>query len=284
MWTVQLLNSLAFAALLFLACAGFSLIFGLMRIPNMAHGAMFLLGGYLGVAAIRLGLPFWAAVACGGVTVALLGWIIDALLLVHLRRRESAEVLVTIGVSLVIANVSLLIWGGDPLRFDPPDAFVGSLRVGHLIFPKYRLVLIAMAVALGGLLYLLIERTRIGAMVRAAVDDRDMARAVGIRVTWIFTGIFCLSCFFVGAAGVLAVPTLSVFPGLDGNILLLSLIVVIVGGAGSLIGAMIGSIVVGLLYTFGPILFPDLAYAALFLPMAIVLAIFPNGIFGKQAS
>jgi branched-chain amino acid transport system permease protein len=282
MWTLQLLNSLSLAALLFLLSIGFSIIFGLMRIPNMAHGTALIIGGYVGVELSRRGLPFVLSAVVAGLVVALVGGLVERLLLRRLAGNDLAQVLTTLGLALVGANVCLLLWGGNPLRLLAPEAFRGSYFWGSLAFPKYRIIVMAIAALSALMLWFLVERTRIGAMIRASVDDPDIARVVGIPVSRLFTGVFCLGSFLVGIAGVLAAPILSVYPGLDSTMLLLVLIVAVVGGAGSIAGAAIGSFIVGILYTFGPVFFADFAYAVLFLPMAVILVARPQGLFGKS--
>ncbi len=281
MWTIALLNCLAFGGLLFLLSAGYSLIFGLMRIPNMAHGTAFLLGGYVGIALSDAGAPFTLAVVGAGATVGLLGLAIEQTVLRRLAGQESAEVLATIGVGLVGSNICLLIWGGDPVQFAAPAVLQGSVREFGMIFPTYRLFLTVLALVVAVALYLLIDRTKLGAMIRAAVDDREMARAVGIPVSRLFALVFASGSFLVGAAGALSVPVLSAYPGLDSTMLLFALMVVIIGGAGSLVGAMVGSLIVSTLYTLGPALVPNFSYGVLFLPMAAVLIVRPRGLFGR---
>ncbi len=281
MWSIQVLNSLAFAGLLFLLSSGYTLVFGLMRIPNMAHGVLFLLGGYVGVTVARAGLPFPVAVLVAGAIVAALGALLERGILRRMAGRETAEVLATIGVALVGANVCLLIWGGDPIQLAAPSSLQGSIRQFGMIFPTYRIFVFGFAAVVAIALYVLIDRTRLGAMIRAAVDDREMARAVGIPVSALFTTVFCLGSFLVGAAGVLATPVLALYPGLDSSMLLFALVVVIIGGSGSLAGAIVGSVIVGALYSFGPAYFPDFSYGVLFLPMAVVLIVRPQGLFGR---
>jgi branched-chain amino acid transport system permease protein len=192
--------------------------------------------------------------------------------------------LVTLGVSLIISDLCLIIWGGDPIPIPTPEFLRMPLKVMNFAFPAYRLavVVIAIATALG--LYLLIERTRLGAMIRAGVDDMQMARAVGIPVSRLFTTVFCLGAALAGMGGIIGGPILSAYPGLDADMLPLALIVVILGGVGSLVGAFVGSFIIGFVYTFGIALLPDLAYVILFLPMIVVIAFRPRGLFGKVSA
>jgi len=280
-WIIQTLNSVAFGGLLFLLSSGFSLIFGLMRIPNLAHGAFFMLGAYFGYTLLRLGLHFWFAAILGGLGVGLLGNLTERFILRALAGNEQGQVLVTLGISFIIADICLLVWTGDPMPLPAPQSLRPPLRVWGFAFPTYRLVVLAIALVAALALYLLMERTRLGAMIRAGVDDMEMARGVGIPVSRLFTTVFLLGATLAGIGGVLGGPILNAYPGLDNDMLPLALIVVILGGAGSLLGAFVGSFIVGFIYNFGIALVPDLAYFVLFLPMVLVLVFLPQGLFGR---
>jgi branched-chain amino acid transport system permease protein len=283
LWLVLAVNSVTLGGLLFLLSAGFSLIFGLMRIPNLTHGSFFMLGGYLAATLIQWGLGFWSAAAVAGLLVAALGGVVERLILRRLAGAELAQVLVTLGLSFMVADVCLKVWTGDPIRIDTPAGLRGAATVGSLAFPAYRLAISVIAVAFAVALWALLDRTRLGAMIRAGVDDPAMARVAGIRVSRLFTVVFCLGAWLAGFAGVIGGPILSVYPGLDQEMLPLALVVVILGGTGSLLGSLVGSFIVGFLYNFGQAMFPELAYVVLFLPMLIVLVARPQGLFGRQA-
>jgi branched-chain amino acid transport system permease protein len=280
-WVIQTLNSLALGGLLFLLSSGFSLIFGLMRMANLAHGVFFMLGAYLGATLIQAGLDFWLAALGGGLIVALLGGLLERFVLRRLAGNEQGQVLVTLGVSFIVADLCLVVWTGDPIPVPAPAWLRAPLFFMGLAFPTYRLAVLVVAVVTAIALYLVMERTRIGAMIRAGVDDMAMARVVGIRVSRLFTTVFCLGAGLAGAGGVIGGPIMSAYPGLDSDMLPLALVVVILGGVGSLIGSFVGSFIVGALATFGPVLFPDLAYFVLFLPMVLVLVFLPRGLFGR---
>ncbi len=283
LWVLLAGNSIAFGGLLFLLSAGFSLIFGLMRIPNLMHGSLFMLGAYFGVSLIAWGFGFWPAAILAGLGVAAFGGLVERLLLRRLPGAELAQVLVTLGLSFMIADACLLGWGGDPISIATPAELRGASRIGGFAFPTYRLGVIVIAVLFAAALWGLLDKTRLGAMIRAGVDDPDIARVVGIRVSLLFTIVFSLGAGLAGFAGVIGGPILSVYPGLDQDMLPLALVVVILGGSGSLIGSFIGSFVVGFLYNFGQAMFPELAYVVLFLPMLIVLVLRPQGLFGRAA-
>jgi len=281
LWLILSVNSVTLGGLLFLLSAGFSLIFGLMRIPNLTHGSMFMLGAYLGVTCIAWGFGFWTAALAAALGVALFGALIERFVLRRLVGAELAQVLVTLGLSFMVADACLMQWGGDPIAVETPPLLRRATAVFGLAFPTYRLAIIVIATAIGVALWLLLDRTRLGAMIRAAVDDPAMARVVGIRVSHLFTIVFALGAGLAGFAGVIGGPILSVYPGLDQDMLPLALVVVILGGTGSLLGSLVGSFVVGFLYNFGQAVFPELAYVVLFLPMLIVLVVRPQGLFGR---
>jgi branched-chain amino acid transport system permease protein len=285
-WIIQGLNSLSLGGLLFLLSSGFSLIFGLMRLANLTHGAFFMLGTYFGAIALRSysGLNIWVTALGAGILVAAIGGLFERLVLTRLKTNPLGQVLVTLGMSFVISDACLVLWGGDSIPVPTPHNLQAPTRLFGFVFPTYRLVLVAVAVVAAVTLYVLIDRTRLGAMIRAGVDDRQMARAVGIPVSRLFTIVFCLGAGIAGAGGVLGGPILSAYPGLDADMLPLALIVVILGGIGSLFGAFIGSFIIGFTYTFGTALFPELAYIILFLPMIFVIAFRPQGLFGRLSA
>ena len=284
LWLLLAINSVALGGLLFLLSAGFSLIFGLMRIPNLTHGSLFMLGAYFGASLVAWGkLDFWLASLIAALLVAAIGAAIERLLLRRLAGNELAQVLVTLGISFMVADLCLMEWTGDPISVATPPGLRGATRVLGLAFPTYRLAVIVIALVIAVALWLLLERTRLGAMIRAGVDDPQMARVVGIRVSLLFTLVFALGAGLAGFAGMVGSPILSVYPGLDADMLPLALVVVILGGTGSLLGSLVGSFVVGFLYNFGQALLPELAYFVLFLPMVLMLVLRPRGLFGRQA-
>lgn len=283
-WVIQTLNSLALGGLLFLLSSGFSLIFGLMRIANLTHGSLFMLGAYIGVTILRFVPDLWLATLLGGLAVAVLGGLLERFVLRALSGNVLGQVLLTLGISFIVADLCLMVWGGDPIPVPTPESLRQPVFIAGMPFPSYRLVVLAIAVVTWIALYLLMERTRLGAMIRAGVDDMQMARAVGIPVSRLFTIVFCLGAALAGAGGIIGGPIMSAYPGLDSDMLPLALIVVMLGGVGSLVGAFAGSFITGAIYTFGTALLPDLAYVILFLPMIFVIAFRPRGLFGKQAT
>ena len=280
-WIIQVFNGISYGALLFLLAGGLSLIFGMMRIVNMTHGSYYLLGGYVALSVIWRTQRFWLAVLVGALAIALVGIAEWNAFLKRLSGQELGQVLTTMGFALIFQDLALVIWGGDPQTIPIPAALKGSWRVGTLYFPVYRVFIVAVAVTIGLALWLLVERTRVGAQIRATVDDPEMARGVGINVHRISMGVFALGAALAALSGVVAGGFVGVYPGADFEILPYAFVVVIVGGMGSLKGALIGSLMVGLLDNFGKALFPELSYFTLFAPMAAILAIRPTGLFGR---
>ncbi len=198
-WIIQTLNSVAFGGLLFLLSSGFSLIFGLMRIPNLAHGGFFMLGAYFGATFVNFGANFWIAALAAGLAVGAIGIIMERLLIRNLAGNEQGQVLVTLGISFIIADICLLVWTGDPVTVPAPPSLRPPLLLLGFAFPTYRLVVLGIALAAAFALYLLMERTRLGAMIRAGVDDMEMARGVGIPASLLFTVVFLLGAMLAGA-------------------------------------------------------------------------------------
>jgi branched-chain amino acid transport system permease protein len=280
-FVAQLLNGLVYGVLLFLMAAGLSLIFGLMNVVSLAHGSFFMLGAYLGATFLAKGMNFWLAALASAAAMVVIGGAIERLLLRRLAGQELAQVLLTLGLSFIVADLCLMIWTGDPIQPPTPPQLQGVLQAFGMFFPLYRVAIVGIAIAVAIALWVVIDRTRLGAMIRAGVDDAPIARVMGIRVSQLFTLIFCLGAGLAAFAGVMGAPYLSVYPGLDADMLPLALIVVILGGTGSLLGALVGSFIIGFLYNFGQAMFPDLAYVILFLPMLLVLVLRPQGLFGR---
>ena len=280
-WLIQSLNSLALGGVLFTLAAGFSLIFGLMRVANLSHGAYFMLGAYVGLSVLDAGYGFGWAMLAGGVTVGVLGAVVERVVLRRLAGNTLGQVLATLGIAFVIADGSLWFWGGDPRPVSGPAFLQRGVALFGLTFPAYRLAVLGASVVLAIGLWLLLDKTRLGMMIRASVDDMQMARAVGIPASRLFTLVFALGAALAGVGGIVAAPILSVYPGMDADMLPLALVVVILGGLGSLAGAFAGSFLIGFIYSFGQALVPNLAYIILFLPMVVILAARPRGLFGR---
>ncbi len=278
----QVLNGLSFGALLFLLASGFTLVFGLMRIANLAHGAFYLLGGYVGVVVTATTGNLAAGLVAAAIIVALLATGVERVLLVRVRGNELAEVLLTIGVAFIVADICLAIFGGNPMSLSVSEWLKGSLTFGPMPYPKYRLFIIGFTVLVGIALYLFQQRSRLGAMIRAGVDDREIAAACGINVDRIMAGVFVLGGVLAGVAGVIGAGLLSLRPGADVDILLFAMVVVIIGGLGSIKGAAVGSVLIGVIDATSRVWFPEFSYFTIFAPMALVLVLRPTGLFGRQ--
>lgn len=281
-WIVQTLNGLSFSMLLFLIAAGFTLIFGLMQIINIAHGSFYLLSAYIGLTILRTTGNFLLATIVASFAAALVGIAMQSLFLRRLHMQHLQQVLLTFGFVLIIADLCLWVWGGDPLALPKPSILEGSIRMGEMSFPIYRLFVILMGFIIAAGLWIFQEKTKFGAIVRAGVDDEEMLRGSGINIQMVFIGVFGLGALLAGIGGIFGGPFAGIYPGVDLHILLLALVVVVIGGVGSLKGAFVGSLFVGLMDNFGKALFPEISMFTLFAPMAIILAVRPSGIFGKK--
>jgi branched-chain amino acid transport system permease protein len=340
-WVVQAFNGISYGALLFLVGSGLSLIFGVMRIVNLAHGAYFLWGGYIALSVIwvtgswALSLPVAAlAVAAIGLamerlflrsegfegvrnaTIALglailitlaiarlsplmaggritfvattvviavvLYFVLTRIPIIPIETDVLRQVLLTVGFAFLFQQAALDIWGGDNMDINPAPVLTTSVVVGGIYFPLYRVFMIATAVAIGVVIWLVMEKTRMGAAVRATVDDAQMARGVGIDTNRVSMFIFALGAFLAALGGVTGGAFLGIYPGLDFEMLPLAFAVVIIGGMGSLGGAAIGALAVGLADNFGKALFPEISYFTLYAPMVLILAVKPTGLFGRE--
>ena len=261
-WIVQSLNGISFGMLLFLLAAGLSLVFGLMRIVNLTHGSFYLLGAYIGFTLIERTGSFLVALVVAPLCIAVVGLLMHRFLLRRFQQVELAQVLLTFGVLFICADFTLWKWGGYSYVLPKPTFLVVSLTIGSIVFPVYRLFVIATGVVIALMLWLMLERTTLGSMVRAGVDDEEMVRGLGINTPKLFTAVFALGAFLAALSGVIGGPFVGAYPGADFEVLLLAL-------------------VVGLLDTFGRALFPELAMFTIFAPMAIILALRPRGLFGR---
>jgi branched-chain amino acid transport system permease protein len=281
-WLIQAFNGISYGALLFLLASGLSLIFGVMRIVNLAHGSFFLLGGYVALTVIWITGSWLLALPVAALVVAVVGLLMERVFLRPLGFDPLRQVLLTVGFAYLFQQAALDIWGGDNLDIAPPEILTGSIVLNGLYLPIYRIFMIGVAVVIGLTLWLVLENTRMGAVVRAAVDDSQMARGVGIDTSRVSMFIFALGAFLASLGGVIGGAFLGVYPGLDFAILPIAFAVVIIGGMGSLTGAAVGSLIVGLADNFGKALFPEISYFTLYAPMVLILALKPTGLFGRE--
>jgi branched-chain amino acid transport system permease protein len=281
-WVIQVFNGISYGALLFLVGSGLSLIFGVMRIVNLAHGSYFMLGGYIALSVINSTGSWALSLPVAALAVAMIGMAMERVFLRPLGFEPLRQVLLTVGFAFLFQQAALDIWGGNNMDIVPPAALTQSIVVAGTYLPLYRVFMIGMALAIGVLLWLVMEKTRMGAAVRATVDDAQMARGVGIDTNRISMFIFALGAFLAALGGVIGGAFLGIFPGLDFEMLPLAFAVVIIGGMGSLGGAAIGALLVGLADNFGKALFPEVSYFTLYAPMVLILAIKPTGLFGRD--
>jgi branched-chain amino acid transport system permease protein len=341
-WVIQAFNGISYGALLFLVGSGLSLIFGVMRIVNLSHGAYFLWGGYIALSVIAATGSWALSIPVAALAVALIGIAMERLFLrsegfeylrngviglglgvmvalavtaawphfigggwaqfgavaaiaaiaayfalsrmplVPIDNDVLRQVLLTVGFAFLFQQGALDIWGGNNMDITPPAVLSRSVVIGGIYFPAYRIFMIALAVAIGAVLWLAMERTRMGAAVRATVDDAQMARGVGIDTNRVSMFVFALGAFLAAIGGVTGGAFLGIYPGLDFEMLPLAFAVVIIGGMGSLGGAAIGALAVGLADNFGKALFPEVSYFTLYAPMVLILAIKPTGLFGRE--
>jgi branched-subunit amino acid ABC-type transport system permease component len=278
----QALNGLSFGALLFILASGLSLVFGMMDVVNLAHGAFYMLGAYIALSVVQFTGSFWIAMLAAPVALALLGLVIEPLLLRRLRGRHLDQVLLTIGVSLVIVDLIGQLWGREVRSLSAPPGLDGSVTLIGGVYPVYRLFVIAFGVILATAMAVVYRRTRIGMLIRAGVEDAQMLGALGVDTNRLFALTFATGAALAGLAGVIAAPVFGVQPGMDTDPgLLYSLVVVVVGGLGTLSGAVVGSALVGPADTFGKVLFQDVALAVIFAIVALVLLLKPTGLLGR---
>lgn len=278
---VQALNGISFGALLFILAAGLSLIFGMMDVVNLAHGAFYMLGAYITLTVVQQTGQFWLALLLAPLLIGALGLLIEPLLLRRLRGRHLDQVLLTIGVSLVIADLIGLTFGREIRSIPFPAGLDHATTIMGGDYPVYRLFVIAFGVALAVMLTVVHRRTRAGALIRAGVDDAPMLSALGVDIDRLFAVTFAVGAALAGLAGVIAAPVFGIYPGMDVDYLIYSLVVVVVGGLGTLSGAIAGAALVGPVDTFGKVLFPEFALALIFAIMALVLLIRPTGLLGR---
>ena len=285
---VQVLNSLFYASVLFLIAAGLSLIFGVMRIVNLAHGSLFAVGAYIAAwlvgRAIAMGVPvLWLLLLMpvAALAVALIGIVIEPLLLrPFYRRAEEYQLLVTFGLLLILEDLMRLVWGGLPLTADTVMDAIPSVHVGAQIYPGYNLLVIAIGVAAAVLLWVVIYGTKFGVLLRATSQDRRMAAALGLNVGRVYVAAFAIGCFLAGLGGAIVVPSHAAVLGMGVEALVLAFVVVVVGGLGSLKGALVGALIVSFVRTAGIQFFPEVELAVLYLIAAVVLIARPTGLFG----
>ena len=279
----QTLNGLTLAGIIFLVSSGFTLVFGVMRVTNLSHGAVYLLGGYIGYSVITATHNFFYGLAAGAIAMGAFGLLLERTLITWLGGSEMSELLATLGLIYVLDDISLAIWGGSPLTINLPGILGRSttLPLSGVVYPNTRIFILGVSIVVAAGLSYLLRRTRVGAIIRAGVDDREMVSALGINVRLVFSLVFTLGAALAGFAGVLGGTVLGVYTGGDSDILLFALAVVIIGGLGSFEGAIVGSLIIGLIENYGTAYFQAVAYSILFIPVIVILLVKPEGLLGK---
>jgi len=278
----QALNGLAYGVLLFLLSVGLTLIFGMLDVVNLAHGSFYMLGAYAGLALIAATGSFWLALLLAPLGVGIVGLVVERTCLRVLYRRPPLDqVLLTFGLIYLFEDIIRWIWGGTIRSIAPPPSLTASVTIGGATIPSYRLFVIVFGFLMAAALFLLIERTRLGAIIRAGVFHAEMAAGLGIDIQRVFTGVFAFGTALAGLSGVIAGPIQSASPPMGAGILIPALIVVVVGGLGSLKGSLAGSLIIGQAETFGKAWLPDAALLMIYAVMALVLLLRPQGLFGR---
>ena len=281
-FVIQLLNGLSYGFLLFLLAAGLTLMFGLMNIINMTHGSYYLLAGYLGYTVAKLTGSFFLAVIAGIVLAALLGLLMERFLFRLMHNQHLEQILLTFGFIYIFQDIGLSLWPRSVLTIAKPALLAGSVSFSGFYFPRYRVALMIIGIIIAVALWFFQEKTRIGAIIRAGVDDKDMVCAMGINISNYFTLVFTLGAALAGLSGVLSCPYLGIYPGVDIEILILALIVVIIGGLGNLLGTLAASLLIGLADAFGKAYLPEFAMFTVYIIMALVLIFRPTGLLGRK--
>ena len=284
LFILTILNGLTLAALYFLVASGFTLVFGLMRNINLAHGSLYLLGAYIGFSILELTGSWILAVAAGFLSMAIMGLLLQVCIFRRIEGQDLRQTLVSLGISIILADLMLAIWGGTTYQFEIPEVLYGVTRLPLVrVYTTYRLFILGVALVIGLALWYFLTRTQVGMKIRAGVDDKDMLAATGVNVHRLFAIVFAIGAGLAGLAGVVGGSALSIAPGEDVRYLLASLVVVIVGGMGSVGGAALGALLIGLAEQFGLAYSPTYGVVYTFIIMVATLAFRPQGFLGRKA-
>lgn len=279
----QVLNGLTIGAILMLVAMGLTLIFGLMGVVNFAHGSLYMLGAYLGLVVVSATGQFWLALIVAPIGVGILGYLFERAMIRPLYGRDPLlHVLLTFGIAVVLSEAVRIIWGPSVQPFALPEALAGSVTFLGIQYPTYRLVVLLIALCLAGTIWFVLRRTNIGLIIRSGVQDREMVDALGVNVQRVFTGVFVVGTMLAALAGVLIGPLWSVHPDMGNEVIVYAFIAVIVGGMGSVGGAVAGALLVGLAELLGALVIPGMAKAAVYVIVALVLLVRPAGLFGTE--
>ena len=282
----QFLGGLTTAMFLFLIASGLSLVFGVMRVLNFAHGSFYMIGAYLAWQVVKWLAPtperFWPAALVAALGIALLGAIVERLLLRHLYDKEELyQLLFTYALVLILGDAAKFVWGTQQLSVSRPPVLAGGIELFGAIIPDYNLFIMVSGPVIAVLVWLMLTRTTMGRMIRAAALDREMLGALGANVGWLYTGMFALASFLAGLSGALVTPIQSIVPGMDVEIIVQAFIVVVIGGLGSFWGTFLGSVIYGQVLSFGILIFPGFSLFSVFALMAVILILRPWGLLGR---
>jgi len=283
---IQVMSGLSVGMFLFLVSVGMSLIFGVTRVVNLAHGSFYMVGAYMMVSLVEF-LPerwwgFWLALLLAPIGVALLGGVVEVALLRRIYHRDPLmQLILTFGLILVVSTLVLLVWGPDNKSVERPEALAGSVTLFGQFFPSYYLLVLVLAPLVAVGMWMVFYRTRWGMLIRAATVDREMLGALGVNVAALYTQVFVFGSWLAGLGGALAAPTVAVALGMDSDVLVNAFVVVVVGGLGSFAGSFISAVLVGVLQSFGILIFPAISIVLLFAVMAVVLIVRPWGLLGR---
>ena len=281
-YIILILNGLTQAAILFILGSGLTLAFGLMRVVNLSHGAFYMLGGYLGWSVVKATGNWPLALLVGGASIALLGFLFERTMLGRVRGKDLPETLLTVALSMIIADICLIFWARTAITLNVPQYLNPPVTILDVTYPGFRYLMIAISIVIAVSLWIILYRTKLGAAVRAGVDDRETVSALGVNINRIYSSVFVISAVLAGIAGVVGGSYLQLSPCGDTTILTYSLVVIIVGGMGSLMGTVVSALLLWQIMSFGLAFAPEYSYFLIFIPMALVLALRPQGLFGRQ--
>ena len=282
-WVTILVMGLSFSVLLFMLSSGLSLVFGLMNVLNLTHGGYYLIGSFIGISIYKWTGSFLLAILAGGAVAGIIGVGMERGFLRHLPGQLLDQVILTMGFLFIITNLAEWIWGPVPQMASPPPLVAASLRIGAYTVSLYHLVVIFAGLIIAILLWLFQEKTRYGAIIRAGIDNREMVMAVGVNYNQICVWVFFFGTVIAGISGVIGLPLLGAYLESGSEILLYAIIVVIIGGLGSMQGALAGSFIIGMMQSFSKTFFPPLAFFIMYLLVIIILLVKPAGLFGKRS-
>jgi branched-chain amino acid transport system permease protein len=280
-YLVQLLNAVQYGLLLFLIASGLTLVFGVMGILNLAHGSMYMIGAYLAYYFTFLTDNFFLAFLISGTIALIIGFIIERFLIIHLYKRNHLDqVLLTVGLIFIFNAIQSFVWGNDPLGVEVPSLLSGSVKLTDIIeYPVYRLFISGVCIVVAVGMYLIINRTKLGMMIRAGESDRNMVENLGVDISKLFTIVFAIGVLLSALAGIVSAPIVSLVPGMGEHVLISCFVVVVIGGLGSIKGAFVAALIVGLVDTFASVLLPEISSMSIYLLMALVLLVKPQGLF-----